>query len=79
MYRSAQPRDEAFQDKHVSNLIEILTTKKGAIEEFRSKYEVGINCVAYYVNVNSGFHLSSELIKACADLSLSIDFDLYTY
>jgi hypothetical protein len=78
-YRSSLPRNEPFQDSHISNLIEVLSSRKEAIKMLHEKYEIGINCVGYYTEANPGFHLSAELIKACAELSLSIDFDLYTH
>ncbi len=78
-YMSSLPRSEPCQDSHISNLIEVLASRKEAIGQLQQKYEVGINCVGYYTEVNPGFHLSAELIKACAELNLSIDFDLYTH
>lgn len=78
-YLSSLPREEPFQDSHLENLVKVLISKKEAINKLHQKYEAGINCVGYYTNVNPGFHLSAELIKACSELSLSIDFDLYTY
>jgi len=77
-YRSSLPRSEPSQDEHIANLIEVMLSRKNILLELNSKYEVGINCVGYYTNVNPGFHMSADLIKSCADLGISIDFDLYS-
>lgn len=76
-FRSPLPKDEVFLDAHISALINVLESKKGEIGALQRQYEVGINCVGYYKIANPGFHLDSTLIKKCADLNLSIDFDLY--
>jgi hypothetical protein len=76
-YYSSLPRTEPSQDAHISNLIKVMLEKKKEISQLQSKYEVGINCVGYYHNSNPGFHMSAELIKSCAELGISIDFDLY--
>ena len=52
--------------------------KKEAIKKLKEKYDIGINCVGYYNDTNPGFHMSEDLIKSCAILGISIDFDLYT-
>lgn len=74
---SSLPRSEVFQDAHLTNLMSKLLPKVEAITKVGSRYVVGINCVGYYTNVNPGFHMSAELIKQCAQLGVSIDFDLY--
>ena len=76
-YYSSLPRTEIFQDAHIENILKAIYSKKQEILKLGSEYEVGINCVGYYSNVNPGFHMSAELIKKCAELNLSIDFDLY--
>lgn len=76
-FQSSLPRSEPFQDAHLENLLVTLKQRKSTIELLNSKYDVGISCVGYYTNVNPGFHLSADLIKAYAELGLSIDFDLY--
>ena len=76
-YKSTLPRSEPFQDAHLENLLVVLKDKKSAIALLDRKYDIGINCVGFYTNVNPGFHLSAALIRAYADLGLSIDFDLY--
>jgi hypothetical protein len=78
-FRSRLPNTEPFQDAHIENLLSALTDKAEAIEKLQSNFSTGISCVGYYDNTNSGFHLSSDLIKRCAALNLSIDFDLYNY
>jgi hypothetical protein len=78
-YMSSLPRTEPCQDSHIANLIEVLSSRQEAIEILQEKYELGINCVGYYTEVNPSFHLSAELIKACGELNLSIGFDLYTF
>ena len=77
-YNSILPRTEVFQDSHIKNILEVIYQKKHEILKLGTEYEVGINCVGYYSNVNPGFHISAELITQCAELNLSIDFDLYT-
>jgi len=74
---SPLPRDEVFLDAHISALLELLKSKKDIIEKLQSSYETGINCVGYYTAANPGFHLSAEVIQQLAELSLSVDFDLY--
>ena len=37
---------------------------------------MGVNCVADFAG-NPGFHLPADLISRCANLGLSLDFDLY--
>ena len=74
---SPLPKNEMFMDAHISALIDILEPKKNEIEILSNKYEIGINCVGYFKCANPGFHLDSKLIKKCAELNLSIDFDLY--
>jgi hypothetical protein len=78
-YISSLPREEPYIDSHIQNLVDVLITKKAEIEKLKTIYDIGINCVGYYTNVNPGFHMSKELIKSCAELDISIDFDLYTY
>ena len=55
----------------------VLKDKRNAVALLDSKYDIGINCVSFYTNVNPGFYMSADLIRAYADLGLSIDFDLY--
>ncbi|MBW8186720.1 DUF4279 domain-containing protein [Shewanella nanhaiensis] len=76
-YKSTLPRSEPFQDAHLENLLIVLKDRKEAIAQLNKDYDVGINCVGYYTNVNPGFHMSANLIKSYAELGLSIDFDLY--
>ena len=76
-YFSTLPRTEPCQDAHIENLIKIMLERKDKILQLQSTYEVGINCVGHYYNANPGFHMSSDLIKKCAELGVSIDFDLY--
>jgi hypothetical protein len=76
-FQSSLPRSEPFQDSHLENLLTVLKDRKEAIAQLNKNYEVGINCVGYYTNVNPGFHMSADLIKSYAELGLSIDFDLY--
>lgn len=78
-FQSTLPRSEPFQDSHLENLLSVLKDRKEAIAQLNNDYEVGINCVGYYTNVNPGFHMSADLIKSYAELGLSIDFDLYNY
>jgi len=79
IYKSTLPLSEAFQDAHLENLINKLYKKKSKILELKSRYTIGINCVGTYINVNAGFNLSAELLLSCANLGVSIDFDLYTF
>jgi hypothetical protein len=76
-FASSLPRTEASQDAHISNLIEVMLQRKDVIIQLQDKYEVGINCVGYYHDSNPGFHMDADLIKSCAALGVSIDFDLY--
>ena len=76
---STLPRTERFQDAHIANLLEKLMVVKSAVINLGKRYESGISCVGYYTDCNSGFHLSAELVKRCAELGLSLDFDLYNY
>ena len=77
-FHSTLPITEVFQDAHLSNLMGPLLRKRDEINKIGSRFEVGISCVGYYTNVNPGFHMSAKLIKQCAELGVSIDFDLYT-
>ncbi len=76
-YHSPLPKNEIFIDAHILSLINILETKAEQIKQLPNKYDVGINCVGYFTCANPGFHLDSKLLKRCAALNLSIDFDLY--
>ena len=78
-FHSSLPRSEPYQDEHLSNLLPKLLPKKSVIDKLGEQYKVGINCVGFYTNTNSGFHLSAELISACAKLGVSVDFDLYNF
>ena len=69
-FQSSLPRSEPFQDAHLENLLVVLKDKRNAVALLDSKYDICINCVGFYTNVNPGFHMS-------AYLGLSIDFDLY--
>jgi len=76
-YHSTLPRSEIFQDKHLSNLMVELLPRVTKIKDIGNRHSIGISCVGYYTNVNPGFHMSKELINQCAQLGVSIDFDLY--
>jgi len=76
-FHSPLQKNEIFMDAHISALLEILEPKKIEIAKLQNEYEIGINCVGYFRCTNPGFHLDSQLIKKCAELNLSIDFDLY--
>ena len=76
-YHSTLPRSEMFQDAHLSNLMVELLPRVNNIKKISTRYEIGISCVGYYTNVNPGFHMNIDLINQCAQLGVSIDFDLY--
>jgi hypothetical protein len=76
-FHSSLPRSESVQDAHLSNLMKALIPNAREIRELGLIYPTGINCVGYYSNVNPGFHMKKDLIQQCAQLELSIDFDLY--
>lgn len=78
-FHSSLPRTEAFQDAHLSNLMCELLPRVQEIKKLSLRYATGISCVGYYTNVNSGFHMTADLVQQCGQLGLSIDFDLYTY
>ena len=75
--KSPLPRTEIFLDAHIEALFDILEPKRDRLAEVAAKYEVGMNCVGYYYSAHPGFHLSAEVVRRCADLNLSMDFDLY--
>jgi hypothetical protein len=75
--RSVLPESTPCQDTHIESLLSIMLPKKQELLSLSKKYEIGINCVGYYYGANPGFHLSAALIKSCAELGVSIDFDLY--
>jgi hypothetical protein len=76
-FHSSLPRTETFQDKHLEDLMGQLLPKELSIKEISMRFNTGISCVGYYQNVNFGFHMSAELLQQCAQLGLSVDFDLY--
>lgn len=76
-YHSSLPRTEPSQDAHLKNILDVIQERKEVITTLKTMYSVGINCVGFYYNANPGFHMSSELLKACASLEVDIDFDLY--
>ena len=74
---SPLPRTEVFLDAHIEALLDVLEPKREQLAEVAARYEVGMNCVGYYTSANPGIHLSAEVLRCCAGLGLSIDFDLY--
>ncbi len=75
--RSSLPESTTCQDMHIENLLNVIYPKKRELLALSDECEFYINCVGYYYGANPGFHLSSDIIKSCADLGVSIDFDLY--
>lgn len=78
MFEPNKEPDE-FEDK-IKKLIDYLLTDRESVIRLVNEYGGYIQVAASFHNGNSmlgGVNLSSDIIKALADLNLSIDFDLY--
>lgn len=78
-FRSSLPLDGTFQQSHIQNILDIIELRSEVLRDLQMTCDIGINCVGYYWNANPGLHLSTDLIRRCASLNLSIDFDLYNF
>ena len=76
-FRSSLPLDETFQHSHIENILDVIELRSEVLRDLQVTCDTGINCVGYYWNTNPGFHLTVDLIRRCASLCLSVDFDLY--
>ena len=63
--------------EQLAALLPLLEARADALAEARRRYRVGLACVAYFREVNPGFHLDAEVVARVAALGLSLDFDLY--
>lgn len=76
---SPLPRGNSLHQEHLEALFTLLEPSAGAILEFSTHCQAGINCVGYYYGTNPGLHLSAALLARLNALGLAVDFDLYNY
>ena len=74
----ASPAGEAASvEDQLAALLPLLEARADAVAEAARRYAVGIQCAAYFREVNPGFHLDAGLLARVAALGLSLDFDMY--
>jgi len=74
----ASPAGEtATVEDQLAELLPPLEARAASVAETARQFDAGIECAAYFHEVNPGFHLDAALVARVAALGLSLDFDLY--
>lgn len=71
------PPGEEQPDFYISAVVDHIRARPSELAAFLRAHDSGINCVGYFRRLNGGFHMEPQLIARCADLGVSLDFDLY--
>jgi hypothetical protein len=64
-------------EDQLTALLPLLEERADAVAEARRRFAVQLVCVAYFREVNPGFHLDAALLRRLAELGLDFDFDMY--
>ena len=75
--RSSGIDDKAPIQQHIENLLLFLFLKEEEIRELATDYELVIHCVGYFPPSGHGTHLSRDVVRKAARLSICFDLDYY--
>ena len=73
---SAIGRDRPWEE-HLAALLPFLESRQFNIRNLPEGHEAGLQCIAKFISVNPGSHLTSDLMSRIANLGLDLDFDIY--
>lgn len=75
IWHASSPNNDV--EEALSRLVSAFESKSAKLKKLVSRNKAEISIVAYFDDINPGFHLPPQLLSALNNLGVGLDFDLY--